>query len=133
MTIHYSLFTIHYVRGQALVTLLVFCATALIVTAGATAVIIINSQTTGKFAQGEETLHIAEAGADNAVLRLLRDPNYSGETLTVGNGTATITVTGTTTKTIVSEAVNGFFRRKIQVIGSFANNIFTISSWTEID
>ena len=120
--------------GQALVTLLVFIATATIITAAATTVTLINSQTTGKFAQGEVALTIAQAGADNAVLRLLRNPNYSGETdLSIGSGTATITVSGSSVKTIIAEGKDGNFIRKVQVVGTFVNNTFTVSSWDLVD
>ena len=120
--------------GQALVSLLVFIATATIITAAATTVTIINSQTTGKFAHGEVALTIAQAGADNAILRLLRDPNYSGETdLSIGNGTATITVSGSSVKTIIAEGKDGNFIRKIQVVGTLVNNTFTVSSWDLVD
>ena len=121
--------------AQSLVVLLVFVATATIITAGATTVVLINSQTSSKFTQGQEALTIAEAGADNAILRILRDPanNYAGETLTIGDGTATINVSGTTTKTILSTGQVGNFMRKVQVVGSFSNNTFTITSWSQID
>ena len=119
--------------GQALVTLLVFIATATIITAAATTVTLINSQTTGKFAQGESALTIAQAGADNAILRLLRNPSYVGEVLTVGSGTATITVSGSSVKTITAEGKDGNFIRKIQVVGTFVNNTFTVSSWDLVD
>lgn len=121
-------------KAQALVTLLVFTATALIITTAAVTVTLINALAADKFAQGEQALHIAEAGADNAVLRLLRNPNYTGESnLAIGSGTATITVTGTTTKTIVSEGTTGNFKRKIQAVGTFSGNVFTVGSWSEID
>ena len=122
--------------GQALVTLLVFIAVATTITAAATTVTLINSQTTGKFAQGESAFTIAQTGgADNAILRILRDPNgtYSGEVLTVGSGTATITVGGSSVKTIISEGQDGNFIRKIQVVGTFVNNTFTVSSWDLVD
>src|SRR3990167_4998079 len=119
--------------GQALVTLLVFIATETIITAAATTVTLINSQTTGKFAQGESALTIAQAGADNAILRLLRNSSYSGEVLNVGSGTATITVSGSSVKTITAEGKDGNFIRKIQVVGTFVNNTFTVSSWDLVD
>jgi len=121
--------------GQALVSLLVFIATATIITAAATTVTLINSQTTGKFAQGESALTIAQTGADNAILRILRDPNgtYTGEDLTVGGGTAKITVEGSSVKTITSEGKDGNFIRKVQVVGTFVNNTFTVSSWDLVD
>ena len=120
--------------GQALVTLLVFIAVATTITAAATTVTLINSQTTGKFAQGESALVIAQAGADNAILRLLRDPNYSGEAdLSIGSGTVTINVSGSSVKTITAEGQDGNFIRKIQVVGTFVNNTFKISSWDLVD
>src|SRR3990167_6585930 len=124
---HYSLLTTHYKVGQALVTLLVFIATATIITAAATTVTLINSQTTGKFAQGESALTIAQTGADNAILRILRDPNgtYTAEgPITIGSGTATITISGSSVKTITSVGTDGNFIRKIQVVGTFVNNTF---------
>jgi hypothetical protein len=120
-------------KGQALITLIIFIVVATTVIAGAVAATIINSQATGKLAQSEESLKIAEGGAENAVLKLIRNPNYSGEILSIGNGTATITVTGSGTKTIVSEGTEGNFKRKIQVTGSFVNNVFTISNWASIN
>src|SRR3989344_2377639 len=123
-------------KGQALVTLLVFIATATIITAAATTVTLINSQTTGKFAQGESALIIAQTGADNAILRILRDPNgtYTGEgPITIGSGTVTINVSGSSVKTITAEGKDGNFIRKIQVVGTFVNNTFTIFSWELVD
>ena len=120
-------------KGQALVTLLVFSALALIITTAATTVLIINSQGTSRFSLGEEALSYAETGADNAILRLLRDPGYTGETMTLGDGTAIITVSGALNKRVVSEGIVNDFRRKIEVTGSFNNNILVVTSWREID
>lgn len=119
--------------GQALVALLVFVTMATVITAGAVAVAIINTQGAGKYAIGQEALQVAESGADNAILRLLRNPSYTGETVIIGDGQAQITVSGTSTKTIVSEGQVGDFRRKIQVIGTYQNNTFAITSWNLID
>ena len=123
------------IRGQALVILLVFVATATIITSAAVTVTIINARSTGTLAQGVEALAIAEAGAEDAILRILRDPlnNYAGATIPVGNGTATIVVAGTTTKTITSTGQVGSFTRKIQVVGTFSNNKFTPTAWIEIN
>lgn len=113
--------------------LLVLMTAGVVITSAAVVMIIVNSQAASKFSLGQDAYGIAESGAENAILRLVRNPSYVGETLTVGSGTATITVTGSSTKTIVSEGVRGSFRRKIQVVGSYVNNIFTPTTWTEID
>ena len=129
----YTIYHTRFLPAQSLVVLLVFIATATIITAGATTVTLINSQSGSKFSLAQETLEVAEAGADNAILRILRNPSYAGEILTVGVGTATITVSGSSTRTIDSTGQIGNFERKIRVVGTFTNNTFTITSWSEID
>ena len=119
--------------GQALVLLIVVMVVGTIVTSAAVIFVIVNSQAASNLQSGEETYAIAESGAENGILRLVRDPNYGGETLTVGMGSTVITVSGSGTKTIVSEGVRGNFRRKVEVVGSYVNNIFTVSTWREIN
>lgn len=119
-------------KGQTLVTLLIFMVIGITITTAAVMMAITNSQNVTKFQEGMIAFQIAESGAENAVIRLLRDPNYTGETLTVGTGTAVITVTGTTTKTITSSGTNGSYLRKIQIVVGYVNNILTITSWQEV-
>lgn len=122
----------HKESGQMLVALLAFMTMAISLTTAATAITVVNTQTTSKYSLGQEALSLAETGAENALLRLERDPTYTGETLTLLNGTATISVSGTLVKTIVSEGQSGEFRRKIQVTAAHANNFVTVTSWSEI-
>ncbi len=117
--------------GQALVTLLFFMVIALTITTTAILVMAINSLTASKLEQGSTAYSVAESGIENALLRLLRNPNYTGETLVVGSGSAQIVVTGTTTKTITSTGTSGNFVRKIQVLVGYTNNILSITSWKE--
>lgn len=134
---HQALSIKPHAPGQALVTLLVFAAIATTVTSAVVTVSLINYQSTSKYSIGGETLAVAEAGADNAILKLLRNPSYSGslptENLTVGSGTATIDVSGSPTVTITSIGTVGNFTKKIQIIGTLANNQFTITSYGQID
>lgn len=130
--IRYSLFVIRSQGGQALVTLLIFSATAIIITGAAVAVSIANSQATSTLALSQEVYGIAEAGAENAVLQLLRNQNFTGETLNINTGSYTTTVTGTSTKTITIVGQNSGIRRTIEVVGTFTNGQFAISSWKEI-
>ena len=117
---------------SALILLLVFTTIGIIVSSAAVAISIINSQAASKFSQGQDALALAESGAENAIIRLLRDPNYFGETLNIGGATVTITVAGGAAKTIQSKSQDGDFKRTIQVEGNFTNNLFTVSSWQEI-
>ncbi len=121
-----------YKHGQSLVTLLVFMIIGITITSAAVVMTITNSQNATKFQEGMIAFQVAESGAENAIIRLLRDPNYTGETLAIGGGTAVITVSGTTTKTIVSAGTNGNYYRKVQVIAGYVNNLLTITSWQEV-
>lgn len=115
-----------------MVLLISFIVIAVIVITASVASISVNIRTTDNLYQGTTVYDIAESGAETAMLKLLRDINYAGETLTIGNGQAVITITGTTTKTIVSVGTIGNFSRKIQVTASNINNILTVTSWKEI-
>lgn len=117
--------------GQSLVTLLVFMMIAISVTSAATVLIVNSSLATSELEESEIAYNVAESGIENALLRMLRNPNYTGETLAVGSGTATITITGTNPKTIVSEGRVGNFIRKVQVVADYSS-ILNITSWQEI-
>lgn len=120
-------------KGNVLVTLLVFVVIAVVIISAFTTITIINTQTTSVFSKGNYTYEIAELGIEESIIRLLRDPdNYTGGTLSINGNTVNINVSGTTTKTIVSEAVSGNSRRKIQVTATVENNKVTILTWREI-
>ncbi|OGH16622.1 MAG: hypothetical protein A3C30_04300 [Candidatus Levybacteria bacterium RIFCSPHIGHO2_02_FULL_40_18] len=119
--------------GQTLVSLMIFMVTAIIIITAAVAVIIINSKTTSKLYQGMVSYDAAEIGIENAIIRLLRDPNYTGETLSLEDYTLEIQVSGGggAPYIITSQATNGNFKRTIQAQASYNDNILTISSWKE--
>ncbi len=115
-----------------MISLLFFTIIAITITSGAIVVIIANSSSTDRFQQGVLATVSAEAGIENALLQLLRNPNYSGETLTVGSDLVQISVTGTTSKTITSITNAGNSSHKIEVQAQYQNNILSISSWKEV-
>lgn len=119
-------------KGQALITLLFYILIITTVTIGAIALMILNSGTTSKLQDGSIAYYVAESGAENALLRVLRDPTYTGESLPVGDGNATIVVTPGSPTTIVSTGVYGNFVRTIQVTADFTGGYYTVNSWREI-
>ncbi|OGH17733.1 MAG: hypothetical protein A2868_00115 [Candidatus Levybacteria bacterium RIFCSPHIGHO2_01_FULL_40_15b] len=123
--------TVFQNKGQALVSLMIFMVAAVIIITAAVAVIIINSKATSKFYQGIVTYDLAEVGIENAIIRLLRNPNYTGETLVLEDKTVEIQVSGEGSYTIISTGTNGNFKRTIQAEATYNNNILTISSWEE--
>ena len=119
-------------QGQTLIILLMYMIVAIIVTTASVALTINNSRGTDKLYQGTNALDIAESGAETAMIKLLRDPTYTGETLAIGTGQAVITVTGTEPKTVLSKGTLNNFTRSIQIIVTASNSALTVVSWKEI-
>lgn len=119
-------------RGQALLTLLFFAIVGTTITSAAIVMIVVNSLSGSKQQEGQIAYDIAQSGAENGLLRLIRDPTYTGETLPVGNGTATITVTGSGTSSspyiILSKGAIGSFMREEQITATYQNNLLTVTS-----
>jgi len=106
-------------------------AIAVTLTTAAVTMNVVNSVGNTKFQQGDLAFSIAESGAENALLRYIRDPSYQGETLPVGAGTATVSITGAAPITIVSTGHIGSFIRKVQIIFNLGTTL-SIVSWKEI-
>ena len=119
--------------GQALVILLVFVGITAVVTSAGAMVMIAGAQSGSKFELGSEAYFAAEAGAENGLLQILRNPAYSGETLNLTNATAVVIVSGTNPKTLDSTGTVNGLTRKIRVIGNYVNGVLTVTSWNEVD
>ena len=119
-------------KGQALITLLFFVLISLTITSAAIIIIIVNSISANKLQEGTLAYYAAESGIENALLLLLRNPNYTGETLTVGSSTVVISVTGSNPKTVVSVGQDGNFKRTIQAQINYTSGYYTFSNWKEI-
>lgn len=120
--------------GQTLVTLLFFMVISLTVTAASAIIIIVNATTTGTLEQGTTTYYSAESGIENALLRFLRNPSFTGESFTVDNNTVTSVVTpggGETYIFIATSSANQTVRT-IQVTSVYNNHVMQIQSWKEI-
>lgn len=119
--------------GQALVTLLLFIIISVTLTTAAIIVIVVNTKSVTQIDQANFSRSIAESGIENALLRILRNPSYTGETMMVNGGTASVQVTSSgTTYTITSVGTIGFFVHTIQVTASVTNDALTVISWKEI-
>lgn len=116
-------------NGQVLVTLLLFIVIAMTVISVTIVTVISNSQSATSAQQGVTAYYVAEGGAENAMMRLLRDPSYQGETLPVGDGTAYIKVIGST---ISVTGTLGNFTKKLQIDTSYTSNRLSVISWKEI-
>ncbi len=121
-------------RGQALITLLFFTLIAVTVTAGSVAVLFSNALSATRFQEGSIAYGIAQSGIDNAILRLLRDPNYTGEVIAIDGGSVAVQVVynGGSSYTITSKGTIGNLLRQIQVSVTYNNSLLTITSRKEV-
>lgn len=116
-------------KGQALVTLLFFVIIGITIISAEAIVLYTNILSTTTAEQGMDAYYVAESGVEEGLLRVIRDPSYSGGTLSVGSGNVVlqvnngvITATGTYDNAV----------RKIQVTTTNNNGVLTIDSWKEI-
>lgn len=121
-----------YKKGQTLVTLLVFSVVAMSVATAAVAIMLNVAQGTNRVEGNVTANQIAESGVENALLRLLRNPSYTGETLQVGDGTAVITISGSNPKTVTVVGTLDSHTKTIEVIVTFTNGIMSVTSWKEV-
>lgn len=121
-------------KGQVLVSILIIIAVSVL--AGGVAIVASSlSRTTGIITTSDKLLYAAESGADEAIIKLLRDPNYDGETLNINESVVVISVTAGASPgelVIVSEASENNLIRKVEVSTEFVNNILTVTSWKQI-
>lgn len=118
--------------GYVAVVLLVFVTVTIVVAGAAASLSIVALQSSTGMSQSQLTYAIAESGIENALIRLLRDPAYGGETLPVGNGQAEITVSGTSQQTIISTGQLSGYERSIQVEVERIGGVLSITSWQEV-
>ena len=121
-------------KGQALVSLLILMVVMVMVTTVAVAAVLVNSQNTSKEEIGNLALAAAESGAENALLRILRDPyGYSGDELSLPNGTTVsiLVPIGDFPKLVSAVGKSSYFTRTLKVGVNYSNNILSVTSWKE--
>lgn len=119
-------------KGQALIFLLVIVAIGIITTSAIFTLSIVSSQSALSFTNGEVALQLAKSGVENAIIRLIRDPSYTGEVMNMTGGTVTISVVGNTAKTIRSKSIVGKSVRILEAKGDYNNTVFILTQLGEI-
>ncbi len=127
----------NHFSGQALIMLLVFSIIAVTITTASVAIVIENSKSGDRLNQGVMAGQIAKSGIENALIRILRDPNYSGENdLLIGDGSTDIVVSGAGTLVdpyiIISDASLDGYKKKIETKATYVNDILKVVSEREI-
>jgi type II secretory pathway component PulK len=117
--------------GQTIIALLIFMLLAMTLCLSATMIVVIQAQGDAAAQNSEQALQYAQAGIENALVRLERNATYTGETLTLGSGTATISVSGSSTVTIVSVGAVQSIKRTLTTTVTNTNSVISLNSWSE--
>jgi hypothetical protein len=118
--------------GYMLTALLVFLVVIIIITTTSVLVSVSSLRSETYFDSGSEALSAVDSGAENAILRLLRDPTYLGETLQVGTTEVIITVVGSAPQVVTVVADSGSFERTIEVQLQRVDGMLQVTSWKEL-
>lgn len=118
--------------GHVIVSILIVMVVATTVMTAIVSLVISNFLNTGLQLQSSQALSTAETGVENAILRIIRDPDYSGETLMIGDSTVAVTVTGDTNKTIRSVGTTSNAQRIIEAQVTYQAGRLELVSWQEI-
>lgn len=120
-------------QGQALITMLFIMVIGVLVTTGAVFALYNNTSIASNDELGMIARTTAEAGIENALLRIIRDPAYVGETIDFGGGrSAIVTVASSSSQLVTSVGTISSVTRKLQVGIQYNQGILTIVSWSEI-
>ena len=117
--------------GQALTSLLIIMFVGLTIIATSSALINTSLSSTASLLEANDAYVVAESGAEDALLKILRNPSYTGGTLPFITGQASVSIASTNPFTFVSQGTVGQHQRSIRVIINNNNGIMTVSSWKE--
>ncbi|MBI5018872.1 hypothetical protein HZB58_01200 [Candidatus Gottesmanbacteria bacterium] len=119
--------------GQVLIAMLYVMVIGILVTTGAIYALIGNTQSTTMFEAGSLAYSAAESGAENALLRLVRNPAYAGELITItSDQSALITVSTSSGITIVSTGSYGTVQKQVEVKVHYNGGELITDSWREL-
>lgn len=120
-------------RGQALVILLFVSLIGITVITAAAVVAYGNISSASVVERGNYAYYIAESGVEEGMLRLIRNPSYTGtpvgQPLSIDGGSVTIEISG---NTITATGTYNNNVRKIRAETAYINYARTITSWKEI-
>lgn len=125
----------HKDKGQALIGVLAVIAISTVLVSSLMTNSLISANSSLKLRQSNQMINNTDSYMQNAIIRLIRDPNYIGETLTLDNGRVIIEVTGNNPKSILVKSINTqndiLSRLTLQVnIDNYG--VITVSGWKEL-
>lgn len=118
--------------GSALLAIIVISAIATTIFTAASSSLLGQLIQSNTSTNSSKSYLLAESGIEDAVLNLLRNPDYTGGTLTLDSNDITIEVTGTNPKTITATVVFNNTKRTLEITALYSENNLQITSWREI-
>ena len=122
-------------KGQALIILIVAAAVAISVLTAATMVAINQGKSSSRNELGRKVYYAAEAGAEYALVKLMRDPSSCTGTENLNIGLSAVTINYTPESGICyvsSNAKQASTVKTIDVQASYnLNQVFNYSGWIE--
>lgn len=121
-------------KGQTLIVLLVFMVVAITITTSSAFIVANNSRAVGTFESGLIVSQAAEAGAEVGLIKLIRNPFYTGETLNIDDIDVTVNVVGTDPYIVSSEAIWEGYIKRVEVRAVYSEDgILSVISWKELN
>lgn len=120
-------------KGQVMITMLYIMVIGILVTTGAAFAMIGSMQSTTSYDVGMIAYAAAESGTENALLRLIRDPFYTGETFAVdAQSSVTVSVATSSGIVITSSGKAGTAVRQIETKIHYTGGMLIVDSWKEL-
>lgn len=121
-------------EGQALIGVLAVVAIASVMVSSLVLTSIISADSSLKLRQSTNLINQADTAMQNAILRLERDPSFTGETLNFSAGQVIIEITGDNPKIVEAKSINfdnKILRKLHAEVNSDNNSAITVSNWSE--
>lgn len=125
----------HKDSGQALIGVLAVIAISIVLVSSLMTNSLISADSSLKLRQSSLALASADSYAQNALIKLIRDPNYTGETLTLDTGRVIIEITGDNPKSVLIKSTNSasdILRQLNFVVNYASDGTISVVDWTEI-
>ncbi|MFC1727003.1 hypothetical protein ACFL0Y_00600 [Patescibacteria group bacterium] len=120
-------------QGQALIPILIILLIILTVGAGSLYLSLGSLLLSSSSSTGEKVLVSVEGAVENGLMRILRNPNYSGESLQVAAMPCTIDISGLNPWTMTAQCDSGQAIRRLQAEVNFIDGEMIVSNLQEIE